>query len=87
MKWDDVTLIILAAFGCITLLLTQISEVLAKLPQIIRAWRQVRHELSGGSAPGSRGYPAETAHSTTTTIEPSDRGRVSEEAETGRGED
>ncbi|MET9547613.1 MULTISPECIES: hypothetical protein [unclassified Streptomyces] len=47
MKWDEVTLVILAAFGCVTLLLTQISEVLSRLPQIIRAWRQVRRELSG----------------------------------------
>jgi len=44
-NWDDLSLIILAAFGCLTLLLTQIGEVLSKLPQIIRAWRQVRIEL------------------------------------------
>ncbi|AYN41690.1 hypothetical protein D9753_25610 [Streptomyces dangxiongensis] len=52
MKWDDVSLVILAAFGCVTLLLTQISEVLSRLPQIIRAWRQVRQELSGGTGSG-----------------------------------
>ncbi|CAL9437576.1 hypothetical protein SUDANB176_02179 [Streptomyces sp. enrichment culture] len=49
MKWDDISLVILAVFGCITLLLAQISEVLSRLPQIIRAWRQVRRELSGGT--------------------------------------
>ncbi|MEV4436855.1 hypothetical protein [Streptomyces sp. NPDC049585] len=49
MKWDEVTLVILAAFGCVTLLLAQISEVLSRLPQIIRAWRQVRQELNGGT--------------------------------------
>ncbi|MEU2871346.1 hypothetical protein ABZ769_19350 [Streptomyces olivoreticuli] len=49
MSWDDLTLIILAAFGCFTLLLTQISEVLSKLPQIIHAWQQVRHVLRNGS--------------------------------------
>ncbi|MFE2530005.1 hypothetical protein ACFXEL_37920 [Streptomyces sp. NPDC059382] len=48
MKWDDVTLFLLAAFGCVTLLLTQVSEVLSKLPKIIRAWRAVRRELNGG---------------------------------------
>lgn len=45
MSWDDLSLIILAAFGCLTLLLTQVSEVLSKLPQIIRAWRQIQNEL------------------------------------------
>ncbi|MFE3560150.1 hypothetical protein ACFXKW_35625 [Streptomyces sp. NPDC059193] len=55
MKWDEVTLAVLAAFGCLTLLLTQVGEVLARLPQIIRAWRQVRQELSGGATdPGRR---------------------------------
>ncbi|WP_369168814.1 hypothetical protein AB5J49_13265 [Streptomyces sp. R28] len=52
MKWDDVALVILAASGCLTLLLTQVSEVLSRLPQIIRAWRRVRDELSGGTGPG-----------------------------------
>ncbi|GAA1041586.1 hypothetical protein [Streptomyces murinus] len=49
MTWDDLTLGVLAAFGCLTLLLTQISEVLSKLPQVIRAWRRVRQELRGGT--------------------------------------
>ncbi|MFJ1783931.1 hypothetical protein ACIOML_06390 [Streptomyces anulatus] len=49
MNWDNLSLVILAAFGCLTLLLTQVSEVLAKLPQIIRAWRQVRNELRNGA--------------------------------------
>ncbi|WKE72064.1 hypothetical protein [Streptomyces sp. WP-1] len=47
MRWDDITLGVLAASGCLTLLLTQISEVLSKLPQVIRAWRRVRQELRG----------------------------------------
>ncbi|MGW2046878.1 hypothetical protein ACWCPF_17090 [Streptomyces sp. NPDC001858] len=50
------TLVILATFGCLTLLLTQISEVLSRLPQIIRAWRQVRNELNGGAEPGARNH-------------------------------
>ena len=48
MSWDDITLTVLAAFGCITLLLAQIDEVLGRLPRIIRAWRRVRQELDGG---------------------------------------
>lgn len=48
MDWDNLSLIILAAFGCLTLLLTQISEFLSKLPEIIRAWQRVREELRGG---------------------------------------
>ncbi|WP_329583995.1 hypothetical protein OG500_27300 [Kitasatospora sp. NBC_01250] len=51
MKWDDLTLTILAAFGAVTLLLTQVGEVLAKLPQVIRAWRRVRRELRRGDGP------------------------------------
>lgn len=38
-------MLVLASFGCITLLLTQISEVLSKVPPIIRAWRRVQDEL------------------------------------------
>lgn len=49
MSWDNLSLIILAAFGCLTLLLTQVGEVLSKLPQIIRAWRRVRNELCNGA--------------------------------------
>ncbi|MFF0819355.1 hypothetical protein ACFYUR_03085 [Micromonospora haikouensis] len=45
MSWDELSLIILAAFGCLTLLLAQVDETLSKLPRIIRVWRQVRNEL------------------------------------------
>lgn len=54
MSWDNLSLVILAAFGCLTLLLTQVSEVLSKLPQIIRAWRQVRDELHNGAVHDGR---------------------------------
>lgn len=54
MSWDNLSLVILAAFGCLTLLLTQVSEVLSKLPQIIRAWRQVRNELRNGAVHDGR---------------------------------
>lgn len=86
MKWDEVTLVILAVFGCVTLLLTQISEVLSRLPQIIRAWRQVRHELRGGIDPGSRDDPARTTDSGASAIDPSGGGRASANPEAGRGE-
>ncbi|MFF2023684.1 hypothetical protein ACFVW2_18070 [Streptomyces sp. NPDC058171] len=49
MSWENLSLVILATFGCLTLLLTQMGEVLSKLPQIIRAWRQVRNELRNGA--------------------------------------
>lgn len=54
MKLDNVTLVILAVSGCITLLLTEISDVLSRLPQLIRAWRQIRQELNGASDSGSQ---------------------------------
>ncbi|MGW0862684.1 hypothetical protein [Streptomyces sp. NPDC002611] len=57
MEWDKIALAILAAFGCVTLLLAQVSEVLARLPQIIRAWRHVRQELSRDtSTPEESGF-------------------------------
>lgn len=86
MKWDEVTLVILASFGCVTLLLTQISEVLSRLPQIIRAWRQVRHELSGGTDPGSRNHSARVTTPGTPAVDPSDGSRTSEEPGAGRDE-
>ncbi|MET8980372.1 hypothetical protein ABZX85_32680 [Streptomyces sp. NPDC004539] len=51
MKWDEISIAILAVFGCVMLLLTQVKEVLGKLPEIIRAWRQVRRELRGTDPP------------------------------------
>lgn len=50
MRWDTITLFLLALFGCVTLVLAQVSEVLSRLPQLIRAWREVRAELRGGGA-------------------------------------
>ncbi|MFJ5924025.1 hypothetical protein ACIQF6_15650 [Kitasatospora sp. NPDC092948] len=59
MDWDKVSLIILASFGCLTLLLTQIGEVLSKLPPIIRAWRRVRSELDGDGDSATPGPDAD----------------------------
>ncbi|WP_105976001.1 hypothetical protein [Streptomyces geranii] len=63
MKWDDVSLAILAGFGCLSLLLAQVNDVLSRLPQIVRSWRRFRRELNGGAgsraqgrdSPGGRG--------------------------------
>ncbi|MEV0242896.1 hypothetical protein AB0I06_23610 [Streptomyces sp. NPDC050674] len=48
MSWDDIVLLILAFFGAVSLLLAQVNDVLARLPHVIRAWRDVRRELDGG---------------------------------------
>ncbi|MBP2581657.1 hypothetical protein J3A78_002135 [Streptomyces sp. PvR006] len=56
MSWDRITLFLLALTGCVTLMLTQVGEVLSRLPRIIRAWREVREELRGGG----RGAGGET---------------------------
>ncbi|CAL9319124.1 hypothetical protein [Streptomyces sp. SudanB52_2052] len=61
MSWDDLLLLILAFFGAVSLLLAQISDVLSRLPQIIRAWRQVRQEWSGGRDTGSSASGARTS--------------------------
>lgn len=62
------TLAILAVSGCLSLVLTQVGEVLSKLPEIIRAWRQVRRELSGGTVPdGLERSPVISARDTPTT--------------------
>ncbi|MEV6198634.1 hypothetical protein AB0M64_01520 [Streptomyces sp. NPDC051771] len=53
MSWDSVLLAVLAVSGCVTLLLTQVDDLLARLPRLIRAWRNVRRELRGdGSGDG-----------------------------------
>ena len=54
MRWDDITLAILAGFGCVTLLLAQLNDLLSKLPEIIRAWRRVRRELDNGDGTSGR---------------------------------
>ncbi|MFD9246068.1 hypothetical protein ACFV0D_29910 [Streptomyces sp. NPDC059556] len=56
MSWDRITLFLLALTGCVTLMLTQVGEVLGRLPRIIRAWREVREELRGGGR-GTGGGP------------------------------
>ena len=45
MDWDKLMLAILAIFGCATLILMQVSDILSRLPEIIRACRSIRQEL------------------------------------------
>ncbi|MFI9262082.1 hypothetical protein ACIGT4_30940 [Streptomyces sioyaensis] len=42
MNWDAIMLFVLATFGTVVLVLSQLHEVLGKLPAIIRAWHEVR---------------------------------------------
>ncbi|WP_371494542.1 hypothetical protein OG871_05360 [Kitasatospora sp. NBC_00374] len=86
MNWDEVTLVIVASFGCVTLLLTQISEVLSKVPQIIRAWRQVRDELGGGTHPASRGHSAGVVNPGSLPVDRNGTGRAPGEPEAARDE-
>ncbi|MFF5972452.1 hypothetical protein ACFY7C_13140 [Streptomyces sp. NPDC012769] len=57
MSWDAVALFLLALFGCVTLVLAQVGDVLDRLPRLIRAWREVRRELREG--PGGSGTQSE----------------------------
>ncbi|MGY1435242.1 hypothetical protein [Streptomyces reniochalinae] len=48
MNWDAILLFILAASGVVVLILSQLHEVLDRLPALIRAWHEVRrswHEV------------------------------------------
>ncbi|MGP3927938.1 hypothetical protein [Streptomyces sp. 8N616] len=58
MTWDTVTLFILAFFGALILLLSQIQELLAKAHGVIQAWREFRECLevrSEGDEPDDSG--------------------------------
>ncbi|MDP9849546.1 hypothetical protein [Streptosporangium lutulentum] len=45
MNWNTLTPFVLAGFGFLTLVLTQLREVLAKLPELIRMFRTVRRAI------------------------------------------
>ncbi|MEU4718758.1 hypothetical protein AB0G06_03925 [Nonomuraea dietziae] len=45
MNWSTLTLFMLAGFGFLTLVITQLREVLAKLPELIRMFRKVRRAI------------------------------------------
>ncbi|MFI7030150.1 hypothetical protein ACIBK1_15735 [Microbispora rosea] len=45
MNWNTLTLFMLAGFGFLTLAITQLREILAKLPELIRMFRTVRRAI------------------------------------------
>lgn len=45
MNWNNLTLFMLAGFGVLTLVITQLREVLAKLPDLIRTFRAVQRAI------------------------------------------
>ncbi|MFE9900217.1 hypothetical protein [Streptomyces achromogenes] len=42
MDWDAIALSVLAAFGAVVIALSQLHDVLGKVPAIIRAWHKIR---------------------------------------------
>ncbi|MBX7473491.1 hypothetical protein [Streptomyces sp. NPDC056132] len=45
MNWDSLALLILALSGALSLLLSQVRDVLTKVAEVIHAWRDVRQSL------------------------------------------
>lgn len=48
MSWDSLTLFTLAGFGFLTLVITQLKELIAKLPDLIREFHAVQRALKDG---------------------------------------
>ena len=46
MNWNDLTLFMLTGLGFLSLVITQLSEVMAKLPELIRTLHAVRHAIN-----------------------------------------
>lgn len=42
MDWDAIVLSVLAVFGAVMIALSQLHEVLGKVPALIRAWHEIR---------------------------------------------
>lgn len=56
MNWDSLALLILALSGAVSLLLSQVRDVLAKTAEVIRAWHEVRRSLEEqGEVRGQQG--------------------------------
>ncbi|MFJ8637196.1 hypothetical protein [Streptomyces sp. NPDC093568] len=51
MNWDSVILTLLGAFGAVTILLGQLTDVLGKVPELIRALHAVREAWRDGDVP------------------------------------
>ncbi|WP_260634939.1 hypothetical protein [Streptomyces angustmyceticus] len=45
MNWDNIALLVLALSGTLSLLLSQVRDVLSKTAEVITAWQEVRRCL------------------------------------------
>ncbi len=54
MSWDSLALLILALSGVLSLLLSQVRDVLAKTAEVIHAWREVQQSLRAESRARNR---------------------------------
>ncbi|MET8140598.1 hypothetical protein ABZU32_09840 [Sphaerisporangium sp. NPDC005288] len=55
MTWEAATLVVIAVTGILTLVLTQVRDILLKVDEVLDAWRRVRRTitmLSGQSRAG-----------------------------------
>ncbi|MBC3992024.1 hypothetical protein H8N00_24695 [Streptomyces sp. AC563] len=57
MNWDSLALLILALSGALSLLLSQVRDVLAKTAEVIYAWREVQQSLRAERRGRSRRDP------------------------------
>ncbi|MGX1884438.1 hypothetical protein [Streptomyces sp. NPDC055287] len=48
MDWDSIMLLVLAAFGVVSLVLMLLIGILRQLPDLLRAWREVRTAACDG---------------------------------------
>ncbi|SEE88008.1 hypothetical protein SAMN05428954_4307 [Streptomyces sp. 2112.3] len=57
MNWDSIALLVLALSGTLSLLLSQVRDVLAKTAEVITAWQEVRRCLEARAGDRSRQSP------------------------------
>lgn len=58
MNWDSLALLILALSGALSLLLSQVRDVLTKIAEVIHAWRAVRQSLEAEGRGQSQQNPS-----------------------------
>lgn len=56
MNWDSITLYVLAGFGVVLLVLGQLRDVLAKVTELVSAWREFRNSIR--RSPDPQGAPS-----------------------------
>ncbi|MDA2808013.1 hypothetical protein [Nocardiopsis suaedae] len=39
-NWGDMMVMLISAFGCLTLFISQVNEILERLPRLFAAWRK-----------------------------------------------